>query len=357
MTIGIYTITSRETGKTYVGQSISIETRWQQHIRRLRNNTHVNARLQNTYNKYGICNLQFRIIEECTKDELTEREIFWYEELQPEINILYPEAALSTVTSMPVCKCDPTSGAILEEYASIRDAARENNCAMSALWNAVHKDKATSLGYVWVFKNGYDPDDFSPIVARRQYARARAISQIDPKTGDVVAEFEHVQDAAETVGVSRSAILKSMQKRGTSGGFVWVYTNGINPAEDYRTPIGPSKAVMTVDNGIVRTFNSASEAARIYGLQATNIAACARGVLKSAGGLIWTYVQDQSIPYSHYVGVSYETRRGRWRARVTRMGKTVHLGYFTTDLEAAKVVDAWKAEHDDFTSRVNMETA
>ena len=60
---------------------------------------------------------------------------------------------------------------------------------------------------------------------------------------------------------------------------------------------------------------------------------------------------------SKYVGVSYEARRGRWRARVTRMGKTVHLGYFDTDVEAATAVDRWKVENDPFRSRMNVEVA
>jgi len=75
---GIYRIKNMITGKCYVGQSkIDIEGRWKTHIRELRNNKHLNNKLQNTWNKYGEENFIFGVIEECEVEQCNEMERYW----------------------------------------------------------------------------------------------------------------------------------------------------------------------------------------------------------------------------------------------------------------------------------------
>jgi group I intron endonuclease len=79
-TTGIYKITNRCNGKTYIGQSVRIERRWIQHkapCTRKRK-----TYLQNAFEKYGIENFDFEILQECTKEELNELEIKWIIELK-----------------------------------------------------------------------------------------------------------------------------------------------------------------------------------------------------------------------------------------------------------------------------------
>lgn len=80
MSIGIYKYQNKINGKVYIGQSQNIEVRKQQHIY---DSSHLEQR--NNYatgvdyaiNKYGIDNFDFEIIEECSIEELDNREIFW----------------------------------------------------------------------------------------------------------------------------------------------------------------------------------------------------------------------------------------------------------------------------------------
>lgn len=77
--IGIYMIKNIINNKIYIGQSLDILGRWKAHLNCLKNNKHVNKKLQNAWNKYGESNFIFEIIEECLKEEIYDKEIFYIE--------------------------------------------------------------------------------------------------------------------------------------------------------------------------------------------------------------------------------------------------------------------------------------
>ena len=74
--IGIYKIENKINGKIYIGQSIAIKTRWQQHKYEAKMGES-QAPLYRALRKYGIENFSFEILEECPQESLNEREIFW----------------------------------------------------------------------------------------------------------------------------------------------------------------------------------------------------------------------------------------------------------------------------------------
>lgn len=74
---GIYLIKNLINNKVYVGQSINIKARWSEHKRKLNKNCHDNLHLQNSWNKYGANNFEFKVIEECDLDSINEREIYY----------------------------------------------------------------------------------------------------------------------------------------------------------------------------------------------------------------------------------------------------------------------------------------
>lgn len=77
--IGIYKITNKINNKVYIGQSINIEHRWTAHRNRpynLNSNDYEKP-LYRSIRKYGLDNFSFEVLEECNKQELNDREIFW----------------------------------------------------------------------------------------------------------------------------------------------------------------------------------------------------------------------------------------------------------------------------------------
>jgi len=74
MSIGIYKITNPK-GQIYVGQSINIERRFKEYKRLAKRSA--GRKILNSLKGYGVENHTFEVIEECSKEQLHEREYYW----------------------------------------------------------------------------------------------------------------------------------------------------------------------------------------------------------------------------------------------------------------------------------------
>lgn len=74
----IYKITNELNGKIYVGQTINFEQRMGQHRRG-------KQCIDNAIKKYGRENFSVEVIEECSVEQLNEREIFWIAKLNSKV--------------------------------------------------------------------------------------------------------------------------------------------------------------------------------------------------------------------------------------------------------------------------------
>jgi group I intron endonuclease len=81
---GVYKIVNRKTGWIYVGATTQpIVVRWDQHRRRLQNNTHHNSRLQSDWRAYGERAFRFSVVEVVGADRVFEREKDWQRSYYP----------------------------------------------------------------------------------------------------------------------------------------------------------------------------------------------------------------------------------------------------------------------------------
>jgi len=102
MTCGIYAIVCDKTWRSYVGQSVNLESRFLGHLQLLRRGGHDNKDFQYDYNLYGESSFHFEIIERLTEVNLIgQREAYWiksgvnlYNKTGPSNNITLTESEL-----------------------------------------------------------------------------------------------------------------------------------------------------------------------------------------------------------------------------------------------------------------------
>lgn len=84
MTCGIYKVTNTINGKFYIGRSVEIEQRWNNHRRGDGHGWY----LWNAMKKYGSKNFVLEILEICDAEYLDEKEDYWIQKLNPEYNLI-----------------------------------------------------------------------------------------------------------------------------------------------------------------------------------------------------------------------------------------------------------------------------
>lgn len=95
--MGVYKIVCKPTGQTYVGASVSVYRRMQQHYLCLRQGTsgwkkssrHSNKQMLRLWVEHGQLNFRFEVVETVTdKPELVAREKFWLESVPVELRLV-----------------------------------------------------------------------------------------------------------------------------------------------------------------------------------------------------------------------------------------------------------------------------
>lgn len=88
MSSGIYVIISVvHPERHYVGSAVDIQLRWLVHKSELLSSAHHNSRLQNHFDKYGLNDLIFAVLEYCPREELLKQEQKYIDLLNPFFNI------------------------------------------------------------------------------------------------------------------------------------------------------------------------------------------------------------------------------------------------------------------------------
>lgn len=78
---GVYVITNKINGKSYVGSSTNIGKRWINHKCKSTWKK-VDSDLYKDFQIYGLENFCFSVLETCEKDELKKKEALWMEKLE-----------------------------------------------------------------------------------------------------------------------------------------------------------------------------------------------------------------------------------------------------------------------------------
>ena len=258
-------LTCKINGKRYIGQSINIKRRMNEH----RRGKSFAPIISKAIAKYGWENFEKEILEECNKEELDEREIYYIAKYSPEYNL-----ALGG---------DGPTG-----YKPTLEVREKLSQATKKQWESSDQ-KA-------LFKK--------PIICI--------------ETGEI---FESVNSAAAKAGVTHSCI--SMALNGgckTAGGYRWAYLNLEDKfSEERRQNLGKAnrgkkqsaeqiekranqlrgkknrhyntyKKVVCVETG--EFFDSVKSAAAYVGVHQSYLSKVLHGIKKTAGGYHWKFAKE-----------------------------------------------------------------
>jgi len=84
---GVYGIFSKIDDRVYIGSATNFDLRKKTHFDKLKSNVHVNKPLQNFVNKYGIENIEFRILAKCPSEYCIKLEQFFLDNFDNKFNI------------------------------------------------------------------------------------------------------------------------------------------------------------------------------------------------------------------------------------------------------------------------------
>lgn len=217
---GIYKIQNIENNKIYIGQSIDIAQRWREHRSDALINRD-NSILHKAIKKYGEFNFSYEIIEECSKEKLDEREIYWIQYYNSMIPNGYNQTSggysgQGELFRKPVLQYD-LKGNFIQEFESASEAARQLNVFKSNLTAACRGESTQCGGFQWKYK---DSNKKISIVPDKS---GKIVYQYD-KQMNLIAIFTSAVDAEKNTGIKAGNIRQCCNGRNkTAGGFVWRY--------------------------------------------------------------------------------------------------------------------------------------
>lgn len=245
--IGIYKITSKTTGKIYVGQSINIKKRFYEHTYQAfnRNELGYNSILHQAMRKYGAEDFSFEIIEECSVDQLDEREKYWIKEL----NTLSPngynilaggqikraEILLCKECGKPIDKSSK-SGLCRSCWVSSQRQRRPTKEELYSLlkenngnFSAVGRQYGVCCNAVRKWCKQYELPFHSPEYKEKQEKKStkRSVYQLNKNTLEIIAKYDSINDAARAVGKTKGGHITEVcqGKLQSAFGYKWRYVD------------------------------------------------------------------------------------------------------------------------------------
>jgi len=297
---GIYKIQCKN--KIYIGSSKNIHVRLTNHKRLLKSGKHENILLQRAWNKYGEKFFRFEAISLCEQDELLVREQEQIDFWRPTgylFNIKMDADNLPPVIRSPVC-CFDKDGSLLNSFDSIEDASIFYDIKGPSITAACKYIIRTAGGLFWSYTGN------SPIIRpKKKYKRSncRAVCSYN-KHGDLLRKFLSIAEASRFYGINNSSILNACKGTNkSSGGYYWSYENERVIIVESKKTGSKGKPVSCYDKKgeLVKTFDSAAEAARFYGISSTPILNACKHVIKSCKGFYWARGNNKPLirPMSH----------------------------------------------------------
>lgn len=249
--IGIYKITNKINDKMYIGQSVHIKNRWQEHKSKafLPDDKSYNSALHSAFRKYGLENFLFEVIEECELSDLDNREKYWIKTL----NTLSPNGynLISGGQSnrkrldkqytfyCSVCGKEIDKGSASGKCQSCYQWKSSNptkeelyQLLISSNGNFTQIGKKYSVSgnaiVKWCKKYNlpYHSADYKPTkMAKEKIVKAKKVCQIDQETGAILQIYDSCNSASRALGRKNGSHIAEVCNGilPTAYGYKWQY--------------------------------------------------------------------------------------------------------------------------------------
>lgn len=195
-TPGIYYLKVNETN--YVGSSINLKIRLQQHKNDMLKNVHDNSRLQNTFNKYGVEKVWYSVLETFEKisiEDLLVVEKKWIDLLGPVLNVkLDPVTQTNALTTCKQVFQFDKQGRLVRSYPSTKEAQRVTKIPSSSIVRVCGGHLLSAGGYLW----SYNERASATYDLERSKWKWKAVQVEDTATG-VTTMYDNIAKAARAL--------------------------------------------------------------------------------------------------------------------------------------------------------------
>lgn len=217
----------------YIGSSVNIYNRYKEHLASLKKGTHYNSFLQRCANKYGISNLNYKVLELC--DNYIERETYYIKTLNPNMNVEKDPISKvkSETTKIKIGlankgkfagKNNPSAkkvhqydikGFYIKTYDTMQEASLAVGLGKITLnANSIKRTKKLG-GYMWCTRK---VKKLKPLTPEKGFVKYKALLQIEPITGKI-KKWKSMTDFAKSLGISTQAVYQAIKKDKPCKGF------------------------------------------------------------------------------------------------------------------------------------------
>lgn len=296
----VYKIANKINNKIYIGiTQRTIKERWNDHLKIAydKKSKDYNALFKKAIRKYGEENFVIEEIEQReTLEELKNREIYWIKYYNSYAFDKEGYGYNSTrggdypTNFKEIYQIDILTGKIINSFSSIKEAERRTKAGdINAVLKRGYGEQPLNSGTTWVYK-----DNYCNYVPEEYYNNYCVICQLDLQ-GKFIKYWLGPSRAAKALHIAQGNIsLCLVDKRQKAGEYQWCYYKDLESKinKPYVCKLTYNrKAVDQYDlcNNYLKTWESATEAAKVLNINSSKITAVCRGNRKTTGGFIWKY--------------------------------------------------------------------
>lgn len=191
---GIYFILIKS--EFYIGSSEHIGERLDCHKSRLRTNKHENPIFLNYFRKYGEDSCYFKVLEYCKSKDLTKREKYYIDLLDPKLNVERDPVRQNSSYKCKIVYQFDFKGKFIRKHKSTANAERFMKGNTSSISDCCRGNRKSAYGFQW----SYDKNFNKIYINNSNKAKSKSVIQLLSKK--VINEYSSAAEAVRSLNLT-----------------------------------------------------------------------------------------------------------------------------------------------------------